>query len=82
MLTSLVIVLEAARPLEIPGFTGHAAHAVLLDLVTRRSPTLAELIDEGASLITGGRAVDRQTRLYPIGTALALAHVLKRTADL
>jgi len=41
-----------------------------------RKPTLAELIAEGAQVVAGGETVDRQVRLYPIGTARALAHVL------
>ena len=41
-----------------------------------RKPTLAELIAEGALVVAGGETVDRQVRLYPIGTAMALAHVL------
>lgn len=40
-------------------------------------PTLAELLDEGGSLIAGGEDVDMQVRLYPLGTARALAHVLR-----
>lgn len=42
----------------------------------KRRPTLAELLDGGASLIAGGERVDRQVRLYPLGTARALAHIL------
>ena len=44
-----------------------------------RKPTLAELIEEGTHVVAGGEAVDRQTRLYPLGTARALAHVLRHT---
>ena len=44
-----------------------------------RKPTLAELSEEGAHVVAGGQAVDRQTRLYPLGTARALAHVLRHT---
>lgn len=40
-----------------------------------RKPTLAELLDEGASIVAGGEDVDRRIRLYPIGTAMALAHI-------
>lgn len=42
-----------------------------------RRPALAELIAEGASIVAGGESVDRQVQLYPIGTALALAYVLR-----
>ena len=40
-----------------------------------RKPTLAELLDEGALLIAGGEDVDPQLRLYPLGTARALAQL-------
>jgi hypothetical protein len=43
----------------------------------KRRPTLAELLAEGARVVAGGEAVDRQTRLYPLGTARALAYVLR-----
>jgi ADP-ribose pyrophosphatase YjhB (NUDIX family) len=46
-----------------------------------RKPTLSELIAEGARIVAGGETVDRQVRLYPIGTAMALAHVLRHAAD-
>jgi 8-oxo-dGTP pyrophosphatase MutT (NUDIX family) len=46
-----------------------------------RKPTLAELIDEGALVVAGGETVSRQVRLYPIGTAMALAHVLRHATD-
>jgi len=39
-------------------------------------PTLAELLEEGASLVAGEEHVDLQVRLYPLGTARALAHIL------
>jgi ADP-ribose pyrophosphatase YjhB (NUDIX family) len=42
-----------------------------------RRPTVAELIDEGARIVAAGETVDPQIRLYPLGTAMALAHVLR-----
>jgi 8-oxo-dGTP pyrophosphatase MutT (NUDIX family) len=39
-------------------------------------PTVAALLSEGASLVAGEEWIDPQTRLYPLGTARALAHVL------
>lgn len=42
-----------------------------------RRVTLAELLDEGARLVAGAERVDLQVRLYPLGTARALAHVLR-----
>jgi hypothetical protein len=44
----------------------------------QRKPTLAELIGEGARIVTSAAPVDGQTRLYPLGTACALAHVLRQ----
>ena len=46
-----------------------------------RKPTLAELTDEGALAVAGGETMNRQVRLYPIGTATALAHVLRHAAN-
>ena len=43
-----------------------------------RKPLLAELLDEGASLIAGEERIDSQVRLYPLGTARALAHLLRQ----
>lgn len=41
-----------------------------------RRPTLADLVAEGSSVVAGGEMVDRDVRLYPIGTAMALARIL------
>jgi 8-oxo-dGTP pyrophosphatase MutT (NUDIX family) len=46
-----------------------------------RLPTLATLLDEGARIVAGAETVDRQTRLYPLGTARALADVLPATGS-
>ncbi len=43
-----------------------------------RKHLLAELLDEGASLIAGEERIDSQVRLYPLGTARALAHLLRQ----
>ena len=43
-----------------------------------RKPLLADLLDEGALLIIGDKGLDRQVRLYPLGTARALAYLLCR----
>ena len=42
-----------------------------------RKPTLAELLDEGARMVAGAAPIDGQIRLYPLGTARALAHLLR-----
>jgi hypothetical protein len=39
-------------------------------------PTLAELLEDGASLVAGQEHLDLQLRVYPLGTARALARVL------
>jgi 8-oxo-dGTP pyrophosphatase MutT (NUDIX family) len=41
-----------------------------------RRPTLAQLLAEGARIVAEAGTVDRETRLYPLGTAQALAQVL------
>lgn len=46
-----------------------------------RRPSLARLLDEGAQLLTGGERLNPQVRLYPLGTARALAHVLRQTRE-
>ena len=49
----------------------------------QRKPSIAELIGEGAEVVTLAQPVDLNTLVYPIGTAAALAAVLHRitTAD-
>lgn len=42
-----------------------------------RKPSLEELKNEGTSIIEGDTRLDMQTRVYPIGTALALAHIFR-----
>ena len=59
---------------EIQGVIALTAAQVIRGL--ERRPTLAELVEEGASLVAGGETVGRGVRLYPIGTAMALAHIL------
>lgn len=44
-------------------------------------PTVAELLDGGALLVAGEGRVDSQVRLYPLGTARALAHILCHIQD-
>jgi 8-oxo-dGTP pyrophosphatase MutT (NUDIX family) len=40
-------------------------------------PMLSELIDEGAEIVVSCETINPQVRLYPLGTAMALAHVLR-----
>ena len=43
-------------------------------------PTLGELLEEGAEMVLDPLKIDRQTKLYPLGTAVALANILNHTA--
>ena len=42
-----------------------------------RKPTLSELLDEGARIVTSAEPIDGRICLYPLGTARALAYVLR-----
>jgi 8-oxo-dGTP pyrophosphatase MutT (NUDIX family) len=59
---------------ELQGVIALATEQVIQSLDNK--PELAELLDGGASLIVGGEHLDRRLRLYPLGTARALAHIL------
>jgi len=82
------IVIYKARlrylPRDLPRDELQGVIALTVEQVIRgpeRKPTLAELIDEGALIVAGAETVNRQVRLYPVGTAMALAHVLRHTTD-
>jgi 8-oxo-dGTP pyrophosphatase MutT (NUDIX family) len=45
------------------------------------TPTLFELIDGGAEIVVSCEAVNPQVRLYPLGTAMALAQVLRHIGN-
>jgi 8-oxo-dGTP pyrophosphatase MutT (NUDIX family) len=62
-------------PDEVLGVIALTEKQVIRGLESR--PTLAELLDEGARLVAGGEQVDLQVRLYPLGTARALAYILR-----
>lgn len=62
-------------PDEILGVIALTAEQVIRG--PERRPTLAELVEEGGSVVAGGEIVSRGVRLYPIGTAMALAHILR-----
>ena len=70
---------RALAPEEVQGVIALTAAQVVRG--AQRRPTLATLLDEGASLVAGGESVGRQVSLYPIGTAKALALVLRAAAD-
>jgi len=59
---------------ELQGVIALSTEQVIRSLDNK--PELAELLDSGASLIAGGEHLDRRLRLYPLGTARALAHIL------
>lgn len=46
-----------------------------------RKPTLANLLDEGARIVATAETIDSSLRLYPLGTARALAHLLRQMPD-
>jgi 8-oxo-dGTP pyrophosphatase MutT (NUDIX family) len=46
-----------------------------------RKPTLAQLLDEGARIVASVGSLDAEARLYPLGTASALAYVLRHVAS-
>jgi 8-oxo-dGTP pyrophosphatase MutT (NUDIX family) len=62
-------------PDEVLGVIALTERQVIRGLESK--PTLAELLDEGAQMVTGGEQVDLQVRLYPLGTARALALILR-----
>ena len=70
----------ALAPEEVRGVIALTAAQVIRG--EQRRTTLATLLAEGASVIAGGESVGRQVRLYPIGTAKALALVLRVSAGL
>ena len=66
-------------PDEVLGVVALTAEQVIRGL--ERKPTLEDLISEGASIVAGCDDVNRLTRLYPLGTARALARVLAFSQD-
>jgi 8-oxo-dGTP pyrophosphatase MutT (NUDIX family) len=68
------------RPQDLPEDEVLAVLALTEGQVLRgpeRKPTLAELQDDGAQVVAGGERLHDETRLYPLGTARALAEVLR-----
>jgi ADP-ribose pyrophosphatase YjhB (NUDIX family) len=59
---------------EVQGVIALTAEQVVQGL--EHKSTLAELLDGGASLVAEEERIDRRLRLYPLGTAKALAYVL------
>ena len=50
--------------------------------VPRRKPSIAQLISEGAEIVSLAEPVDLSVRVYPIGTAAALATALRQAIRL
>lgn len=72
-------------PTDLPGDEVLAIIALTLEQVIRgpeRKPTLAELLDEGARIVARAETVDDRVRLYPLGTANALARVFSHVYGL
>jgi hypothetical protein len=46
-----------------------------------RKPTLSRLLSEGARFVAQAAPVDPDLRLYPLGRARALGHVLRRVSS-
>jgi 8-oxo-dGTP pyrophosphatase MutT (NUDIX family) len=66
-------------PEELLGVIAMTAEQVIKSL--DRKPTLDELVEEGAEVVAGGEQLDGGVRLYPFGTAIALAHILRHTEN-
>jgi 8-oxo-dGTP pyrophosphatase MutT (NUDIX family) len=67
------------QPKNLPLDEVRAVIALTADQVARsldRKPTLAELLSGGASLLAVGADLNEQIKLYPLGTAKALASLL------
>ncbi len=70
-----------ARPRDLPAEEVSGLIALTAEQVIQglgRKPTLGQLLGEGAAMVLEPDEIDRQTRLYPLGTAVALARVLKQ----
>lgn len=63
-------------PEEVAGMIALTAQQVVAGLDSK--PTLTQLLDQGAKIVTGGESLDSQLRLYPLGTAVALARLLQQ----
>ncbi|MFQ5871839.1 MAG: NUDIX hydrolase [Candidatus Geothermarchaeales archaeon] len=82
------IVIYKARlhglPRDLPRDEVQGVIALTAEQVIRgpeRKPSLAELVDEGGMIVDIGETVDLQIRLYPIGTAMALGHLLRHATE-
>jgi hypothetical protein len=62
---------------EVQGVIALTAEQVVKGLESK--PTVAELLGDGALLVAGEEHIDLHLRIYPLGTAKALARVLEQT---
>jgi hypothetical protein len=65
-------------PDEVQGIIALTREQVIQGLECK--PTVADLISKGASLTAGEKHINPQLRLYPLGTARALAQILRNIA--
>jgi len=64
-----------AAPDEVLGVIALTEAQVIRGIKER--PTVSEVLTTGASLLAGEERVNRTLRLYPLGTASALGHILR-----
>ena len=65
---------------EVQGVIAMTAEQVVQGLRGKRA--LSELLGDGALLVAGEEQIDPCLRLYPLGTARALAHILGQSSPL
>jgi hypothetical protein len=65
---------------EVQGVIAMTAEQVVRGLDSKR--TLSELLGDGALLVAGEKHIDPRLRLYPLGTARALAHIFRQSSQL
>lgn len=71
-----------APPTDLPIDEVRGVIALTPDQVVRgpgRKPSIDQLVREGADILSLAEPVDMNTRLYPVGTAAALASVLRQS---
>ena len=79
-----IVIYEAALlqpPAQLPIDEVRAVIALTREQVIqgpRRKPSLAKLIHEGSEIVTLAEPIDLNTRIYPIGTAAALAAIFRQ----
>lgn len=71
---------RALPPEEISGVIALTAEQIISG--PDRKPALSQLLREGASIVLEQQTINRRTRLYPLGTAVALASVLRHRSSM